>query len=144
MAQAILPMSGVIAHLTVAGAAAASHFYIRAFGAIETFRLPAKDDPRLLYCRLCINGGVLMLSDDFPEYHGGVPTAPPPDRLSPVTLHLQVTDCDAVFRQAIACGATAITEPADMFWGDRYCQLRDPFGHRWSIAHTPPGGGAAA
>ncbi len=137
-------MSGVLAHLTVAGASAAADFYAKAFGATDIFRLPAKDDTRLLYCRMVINGGVLMLSDDFPEYHDGVSTAPPPGRLSPVTLHLQVEDCDAVFARAIACGATAITEPADMFWGDRYCQVRDPFGHRWSIAHTLPGGTAAA
>jgi uncharacterized glyoxalase superfamily protein PhnB len=53
---------------------------------------------------------------------------------TPVTLHLYVDDVDASFERAVAAGATATMPPADMFWGDRYGQVTDPFGHRWSLA----------
>jgi uncharacterized glyoxalase superfamily protein PhnB len=51
-----------------------------------------------------------------------------------VTIHLYVEDVDAVYQQAVDAGAKAVMPPADMFWGDRYGKLVDPFGHHWSIA----------
>ena len=80
---------------------------------------------------LTINGASLMMHDDLPEYTGGA--MPPP---SGVTLHLQVDDTDAWYDRAVAAGAAPHMPPADMFWGDRYAQVTDPFGHRWSIG-TP-------
>lgn len=74
-----------------------------------------------------------MMHDDFPE-HGGAMAAP-----AGVTLHLQVDDTDAWFRRAIDAGATQVMAPEDMFWGDRYAQVKDPFGHTWSIG-TPSKG----
>ena len=68
-----------------------------------------------------------MLSDEFPEYHA---PSPPP---AAVMLHLQVPDADAAFARAVEAGATVTMPLADMFWGDRYGQVRDPFGHGWSI-----------
>jgi PhnB protein len=119
----------VIPYLTVKGAKAAVDFYTRAFGAEELFRQPADDGERLLHARLSLNGGTLMLSDDFPEHRGGTTAAPP----SGVTLHLQVEEPDALWNRAVAAGAEVAMPLADQFWGDRYGQLKDPFGHRWSI-----------
>ena len=122
---------GVIPHLTIPDgrAAEAVEVYGRAFGAAETRRSPAQYGRRLLHVSLAVNGGMLLLHDDFPEMHGGEP-APAP---SGTTLHLQVDDADAWFARAIAAGATATMPPQDMFWGDRYGRLQDPFGHTWAI-----------
>jgi PhnB protein len=98
--------------------------------------MDAQDGERLMYCRMAVNGGTLMFADDFPEYTDGISRAPPPDRPTSVTLHLQVEDCDAAYERAITAGASPVMPPADMFWGDRYAQVRDPFGHAWSIGHT--------
>jgi PhnB protein len=126
------PMSAgdVIPYLTVKGGKAAVDFYTRAFGATEVYRQLAEDGERLMHSRLTINGGTVMLSDDFPEYHGGRPTPAP----TGVTMHLQVDDADVWYDRAVAAGATARMPLQDMFWGDRYGQLADPFGHSWSIA----------
>jgi PhnB protein len=80
-----------------------------------------------MHAHLLINGGHLMLNDDFPEYGGAA--APP----GSVTLHLQVTDADAAWHRAIAAGGKEKMALADQFWGDRYGQLVDPFGFTWSI-----------
>lgn len=123
---------GVIAYLSVRGGDAAIDFYQRAFGATLILRNPAPDG-RVMHARLAINNGLVMLSDDFPEYNKGTPMAPQPGQPTGTTLHLQVANCDALYAQATAAGAEPVMPPADMFWGDRYAQLRDPFGHRWSI-----------
>jgi PhnB protein len=124
-----VPAGDVIPYLTVKGGKAAVDFYTRAFGAVEQFRNTADDGERILHARLSINGGVIMLSDDFPEYRGGQ-AAPPP---AGVTLHLQVDDADAWWDRAVRAGAQVGMPLADQFWGDRYGQLKDPFGHSWSI-----------
>ena len=72
---------------------------------------------------------MLFLSDEFPEQGGMGPVAS-----SPVTIHLYVTDVDAAFGRAVEAGAKVVMPLADMFWGDRYGRLVDPFGHHWSIA----------
>jgi PhnB protein len=129
----------VAPYLTVAGAAAAIAFYERAFDAVELGRTAAEDGARIRHAALRINGGLVMLSDDFPEFNGGVSRAPAPGRHSGVTIHLDVPDTDAAFARAIAAGAAPLDAPADMFWGDRYARLRDPFGHEWSLgAPTRP------
>lgn len=134
MSQAMPPVpDGVITYISVAGGVAAIDFYKAAFGATEIVRNMAPDGTRVMHARLGINNGMLMLSDDFPEYNGGQPFAPQPGQPTGVTIHLQVADCDALFHQAVAAGATPLMPPADMFWGDRYAQVKDPFGHRWSI-----------
>ena len=122
------PAGGVTAHLTIRDKRAdeAIDFYKAAFGAEELMRHPS-DDGRLLHAHLRINGGHLMLNDDFPEYGGA---ASPPGS---VTLHLQVSDADAAWDRAIGAGATERMPLADQFWGDRYGQLTDPFGFTWSI-----------
>lgn len=117
-------------HLVCAGAADAIAFYVRAFGAVEQFRLPGPDG-RLMHAALRIGDSMLMLVDENPEWGLLGPTAL---KGSPVTVHLYVEDVDAVVAQAVAAGATVTMPVADMFWGDRYGKLRDPFGHDWSVA----------
>jgi PhnB protein len=123
------PAGGVTPHISVDGASAASAFYQQAFGAEELFRLPAQDGKRLMHCHLKINGGSLMLADCFPE-HGGSMV----QRSDSFTMHLQVEDVEAWWRRAVEAGATVTMPLADMFWGDRYGRLCDPFGVNWSLA----------
>jgi PhnB protein len=119
--------------LICAGAADAIAFYKKAFNASEITRLPGPEG-KLMHAAIRIGDSLLMLTDEFPEM-GGI--GPKSLKGSPVTVHLQVEDVDAVVKQAEAAGAKITMPVADMFWGDRYGQLEDPFGHRWSVAtHT--------
>ena len=120
---------GVYPYLTVKGGKAALEFYTRAFGATEEYRAYGEDGERIMHARFRVNGAAILLSDDFPEFRGGA-EAPPPIG---VTIHLEVANADEWWQRAVDAGA-AITMPlADQFWGDRYGQLKDPFGHSWSI-----------
>jgi PhnB protein len=127
------PISPLSPHLFVSNAAAAIDFYKQAFGAEELARHAAPDGKRLMHAALLVNGTTLMLCDDFPEYRGGKGSTPEAIGGSPVILHLQVKDADAAFNQAVAAGAKVAMPIADQFWGDRYGQITDPFGHTWSI-----------
>jgi PhnB protein len=89
-----------------------------------------------MHASLRINGGILMMSDDFSASMGGKSQTPQALGGSPVTFHLQVDDANALWARALAAGATVAMPLADQFWGDRYGQLIDPFGHRWSIGQT--------
>ena len=122
----------IIPHLVVKGAAAAMDFYKAAFDATEMSRMPTPDG-RLMHGALKIGEGYLFLCDDFPEYCGGTSRAP--TRPSPVTLHLCVPNADAAIAQAEKAGAKVTMPAEDMFWGDRYGQVVDPFGHSWSFTH---------
>lgn len=122
----------VTPHLVCAGAAAAIEFYKKAFGATEMIRLPGPDG-RLMHACIRINGSSVMLADEYPEMGSLSPTSL---KGTPVTIHLIVDDVDRVAEQALAAGAKIVMPVADMFWGDRYGVLEDPFGHRWSVA-TP-------
>ena len=129
--QAVPPgMHSLTPHLVCANAAAAIDFYRQAFGAEEIMRLPMPDG-KLGHAMLRIGDSMLMLADEFPQWESHSPATL---RGSPVTIHLAVPDVDATFEQAIAAGAQARMAPADMFWGDRYGVLVDPFGHHWSVA----------
>ncbi len=115
-------------HIVVRGAAKAIDFYKRAFGAVELFR-HATPDGRLMHAEIRIGDSIVMIGDAFPEMG-----CAGPEGHSPVTLHLYVPDVDAAFVRAVEHGATVKMPVADMFWGDRYGQLADPFGHSWSVA----------
>ncbi len=130
------PTSGLTPHIMILNnrAAEAIDFYKAAFGAEERVRMLADDGIRLMHAHLEINGSSLMLNDDFPEYKG--PGATPEGPPAGTVLHLQVDDADAWFDRAVAAGATVRMPLQDMFWGDRYGHVGDPFGHVWSIA-TP-------
>jgi PhnB protein len=123
-------MHTITPHLVCAGAVKAMEFYKKAFGATELMKLEGPDG-RLMHGRVQIGDSILMLFDESSECGALSPLAL---KGSPVVIHLQVENVDALFAQAVAAGATAKMPPADMFWGDRYCCLQDPFGHQWSIA----------
>lgn len=123
-------MSTVTPHLVCDGAAEAIEFYKKAFGAKEFMRLPGTDG-RLMHACLGIGGSRVMLVDENPQWGALGPKAM---KGTSVTIHLQVENADALFAQAIAAGATAILPVDEMFWGDRYGIVEDPFGHRWSLA----------
>jgi PhnB protein len=133
---------GVIPHLIVDDAAAALEFYQAALGATETMRMPAKDGKRLLHAEMQVNGAKIFMCDAFPEHsesHTGQGRPPRTLGGTTVLLHLGVTSCDEAVRRAVAAGATVTMEPWDTFWGARYAQVRDPFGHVWSFTHQLPG-----
>jgi PhnB protein len=127
----LVPPGGVIPCLTIPsrGGQAAVEFYQAAFGAEELFRNLAEDGERLLHSRLLINGGLVMLSDEFPEYGDEADIVP-----RGLALHLQVDDADEWWNRALTAGAVPLMPLADQFRGDRYGRVMDPFGHIWSIA----------
>ena len=125
--------SGVTPYLAVDGALKAVDFYRQAFGAEVAAVMPADETGRTMHAHLYINGGSLMLSDAYPEH--GHPWQPPQG----FTLHLQVTGIDAWWDRAVAAGAQVVMPVELMFWGDRFGQLRDPFGVTWSLGETPAG-----
>jgi PhnB protein len=119
--------------LTVSDGAAAIDFYVKAFDAEELGRVPGPDGKKLYHAALRINGSVVMLNDDFPEMTDGKSMTPTALGGSPVSIHLTVTDVDAKFQKAVDAGATVVMPLEDAFWGDRYGELRDPFGHLWTM-----------
>jgi len=123
-------MHTVTPHLVCAGAAEAIDFYKRAFGAEEMIRLPGPQG-KLIHAAVRIGDSTIMLVDEMPEWGALGPTSL---KGTPVTIHLFVADVDAFVAHAVKAGARVTMPVADMFWGDRYGQLEDPFGHRWSVA----------
>ena len=132
----------LIPHLCVVGAVAAIEFYKKALGATEVMRMPAEDGKRLMHAQLTINGATVFLMDDFPEHrgqHGGIKVFSAKEiGGTPVVLHLEVANCDEAVKRAADAGATVTMPPWDAFWGARYAQVADPFGHAWSFAHALP------
>ena len=118
----------VTPYLVVGDAARAIDFYKRAFGANELVRMGAPGG-KIGHAELKIGDSMIMLSDELmgnrsPQTLGG----------SPVSIFLYVEDVDSVFNQAVNAGAKSDASPTDMFWGDRFGRLTDPFGHIWAIA----------
>jgi uncharacterized glyoxalase superfamily protein PhnB len=120
-------LGGVVAYLTVNGATKAAEFYERAFGAKEVGRHPVDEQGRTMHLHLYINGSSVMLCDAYPEY-GHALTEP-----QGFTMHLMVDDIDAWFDRAVKAGAEVVLPVQVMFWGDRYGQVRDPFGVTWAM-----------
>jgi len=117
-------------HLVVRGVAAAVAWYTTAFGADELLRNAAPDGERIMHCEMLLGDSRFFVVDEFP----GAAWSPVSLGGTSVTLHLYVEDVDGLFERAVAGGAEVILPVSDQFWGDRYGMLRDPFGHRWSIA----------
>ncbi|MEM5433985.1 VOC family protein [Paraburkholderia diazotrophica] len=126
-------MHSLTPHIIVAGAAEAIEFYKKAFNAIEQVRIPGPGG-KLMHASLKIGDSTLMLVDEMADCGGGASLGPNALKGSPVVLHLYVDDADATIAQAEAAGAKVTMPAADMFWGDRYGQVEDPFGHKWSVA----------
>jgi uncharacterized glyoxalase superfamily protein PhnB len=134
MAQAVKPIPEgvhtVTPYLIVKGADRALDFYEKAFGAEVTVRMPGPSG-KIIHAEFRIGDSFVFLSEEAPNM-GSV--APQPGTPTPISLHLYVEDVDAAYNRAVAAGATAQMAPADMFWGDRFSKVSDPFGHAWSIA----------
>jgi PhnB protein len=118
-------------YLRAQPAAEAVAFYVRAFGAMEKFRLTAPDG-RIGHVELLFGPSTVMLSDPFPEF--GI--AAPDSEGGGASIHLHVEDADAVIAQAVAAGARLVRPAADQFYGERSGTVRDPFGHEWIIGHA--------
>jgi uncharacterized glyoxalase superfamily protein PhnB len=131
MTDTPMPMPGLMPHIVCDGAADAIEFYKQAFGATELIRMPGQDG-RLMHAAIQLNGAVVMMVDENKEF--GM-LGPRTLGGTPVTLHLTVPDADAAIAKAEKAGATVKMPAADMFWGDRYGVVVDPWGHNWSIAH---------
>lgn len=123
-------MHTVTPHIVCKGAADAIAFYKKAFGAEELSRMNGPGGG-LMHASIRIGNSVIMMADENLAWNSRGPNALGG---SPVTLHLYVEDCDAAFARAVDAGANGRMAPADMFWGDRYGQVVDPFGHVWSLA----------
>jgi PhnB protein len=119
-------------HLVCRNANEAIEFYKMAFGAECACVIPHRDG-RVMHAGLSIDGAEFFLVDEFPEHGGHSPLALGG---TPVTIHLQVPDCDAFFQRAVDAGCEVRLPLQDMFWGDRYGIVSDPYGHQWSIATT--------
>ena len=118
-------------YLVVKDAAQAIDFYKRAFGAQEVDRMPGPGGTGVMHAEIKIGDSRVMLSDEFP----GAGCASP-QSLGGTTcqLFIYVPDVDSAYQQAISAGATSTMAVSDMFWGDRYGKLSDPFGHQWGLA----------
>lgn len=119
----------VTPHMIIKGAKAALDFYQKAFGAEVLGVFAAPDGQMIMHAEMRIGDSHIMVADEFPgsasaQTLGG----------SAVILHLFVEDTDALFQRAVEAGCTADMPPMDAFWGDRYCSVTDPYGHKWSIA----------
>jgi PhnB protein len=120
----------VTPHLAVRNAAKAIEFYAKAFGAEELFRMPGPGGV-IMHAEVRIGDSTVMLGEEDP---GRGATSPQTIGGSPVGLLIYVKDVDASFARAEKAGCTVQMPPTDMFWGDRYGKLVDPFGHHWSLA----------
>ena len=121
-------------YLTVKGAADAIAFYQKAFGAKENTRMPAQDGKRLMHAEISINGGTVMLADEFPEYGGGSAHSKDHPSSVAVVIHYGTpAEVDAMFGRAVEAGCKAKMQPEDTFWDARFAMLSDPFGHSWML-----------
>jgi uncharacterized glyoxalase superfamily protein PhnB len=120
----------VTPYLVVDDAAAAIAFYGRAFGAQEVYRMPGPDG-RIMHAEIRIGDSPIMLCDPAPEMGAQSPRAL---KGTPVSVFLYVPDVDSLFARATSAGATVKAPLMDMFWGDRFGQVEDPFGHSWQMA----------
>ena len=120
----------VTPYLAVGEAEAAIEFYKRAFGATERSRMPGPDG-KIAHAEIAIGDSLIMTSDQFPQS-----SVKPPKEIggSSVSIFLYVEDVDSVVQDAVDAGATITMPVEDMFWGDRFGQVQDPFGHIWQIA----------
>lgn len=121
------PYIGVIPYVCVSDAKGAAKLYKTALGAKIVDQRPGAEDGRLIHCEMIINGNAFMLNDPFPE-HGVSETG-----AGGCVMHVTVDDLQAWWDRAIAAGFTAVMEPHDAFWGDRYATMKDPYGLNWAL-----------
>ncbi|EMI56272.1 VOC family protein [Rhodopirellula sallentina] len=123
--------SEFIPYLSITDATKAVAFYTDVFG-VAPYLLLNMPDGRVMHCEFRFGNTRFFLSEELPE-HGGTPS---PSRLNATTIaiHLYVDDCDTMIETMKDNGATVLMDPTDMFWGERFGRVRDPFGHEWGIA----------
>lgn len=121
----------VTPYLNIKNAAKAIEFYKQAFGGEEICRMNAPDGSRIMHAAMKIGNSIIFIADEYPEMG-----CKSPETLggNSGSLHLYVEKVDEAFQRAIKAGGKEIMPPTDMFWGDRFSKLADPFGHQWSIA----------
>ena len=124
----------LIPHLVCNPCSEAIEFYKKAFGAEVEQSVQAPDGRRIMHAALRIGKSYFFLVDDFPEYCGGKASSPLALKGTPVSIHHYVENCDAAIKRAQEAGATVVMPATDMFWGDRYGVVTDPYGHKWSFA----------
>jgi PhnB protein len=124
----------LIPHLVCDPCSEAIEFYKKAFGAEEVHRMPAPDGRKIMHAAIRIESSFVFLVDDFPEFCEGKSESPQSLKGTPVTIHHYVENCDAAIKRAVDAGAKVLMPAADMFWGDRYGVVTDPYGHKWSFA----------
>ncbi len=124
----------LIPHLVCDPCSEAIEFYKKAFGAEEIHRMPSPDGRKIMHAAIRIGKSVVFLVDDFPEFCAGKSSSPKALKGTPVSLHHYVQNCDAAIKRAQDAGATVDMPAQDMFWGDRYGVVTDPFGHKWAFA----------
>jgi len=122
----------IVPHLVVRGAAEAIEFYIKAFGAVEVARMTMPDGQGVMHAEIRIGSARLFLCDETPVMERWV--SPKSLNGTTIALNLWTDNADQVFARAVKAGARVVLPLADMFWGDRYGRLTDPFGHEWAIA----------
>jgi PhnB protein len=115
--------------LTLHDCAAGIEFYKKAFNAVEHYRLPMPDG-KIMHAEFQIGDSVVMCNDEMPDWGA---LSPKTIGGTPSSMMIYVEDADAIFAQAIAAGATQVSPPTDMFWGDRSACVICPFGFKWSI-----------
>ncbi len=120
-------MNTISPYLAIKNAEEAMKFYEKAFGAKIETTLKAPDG-KVMHGRLSLGNSVIMVMDEAPQMGLAAP-----DQNTTVVMHLNLPNVDEFFAQVTGAGAKAIMPPMDMFWGDRYCQFVDPYGHRWSV-----------
>ncbi len=123
----------LVPYLVVDDAAAAVEFYAAAFGAVEESRA-ALPDGRIVNAQLRIGPQPLWVTDDMADGQQGAARSPKALGDTPAAFHRFVPDVDAAVERAVGAGAELRVPPTDMFWGDRYAALIDPFGHEWTFA----------
>jgi PhnB protein len=122
-----------IPHVIVSDGMAALRFYKEVFAAEEGHNMMAPDGKRLMHGELIVDGHVLFVSDEFTAAEGGMCKTPQTLGGTTVRITLQTDNADGVVERAVARGAKVLMPLQDMFWGARYGQIEDPFGHVWGI-----------
>ena len=122
-----------IPHLIVSDGRAAIEFYKNTFGAEAGDNMMAPDGKRLMHGEIVLDGHKMFVSDEFSTSEGGVCKMPETLGGTSVRITLQTDNADSVVERAVARGAKVLMPVADMFWGARYGQILDPFGHAWGI-----------
>lgn len=125
----------VTPHLVLDGCAKAIEFYKEAFGAREGRRMPGPGG-KIVHAEIRVGDSMVMMNDEMPPMPGqpGVYKSPKSAGLATAALFLYLKDVDAAYDRAVKAGCTPRQPPTDMFWGDRYAQVIDPFGHTWALA----------